>query len=98
MNSLDKIHGMVVGDKLQRIGDAVDQILLTNHGWHGLSLIKNFANCNRQKKAGPSTCSRFAFSIYQPAGAKPSCCLTCSRSRLSERRYASIAAIASSLV
>src|SRR6187551_408721 len=34
VHCLNEIYGVVVGNKLQRIGDAVDQILLTNHGWH----------------------------------------------------------------
>ena len=34
MDGLDEINGVIVGNKLQRIGDAVDQVLLANHGWH----------------------------------------------------------------
>ena len=34
---LDVIEGMLVGDKLERVGYAVDDVLLSNHG-HELSL------------------------------------------------------------
>ena len=32
VHPLNKIYRVVIGDELQRIGDAVNQILLTNHG------------------------------------------------------------------
>src|SRR5690606_29426887 len=41
VDSLNEINGMVIRDELQRIGDAVDQVLLTNHGWHSSFSINN---------------------------------------------------------
>src|SRR5690554_1674679 len=34
VNSLDKINGVIIRNKLQRISNAVDQILLADYGWH----------------------------------------------------------------
>src|SRR5690606_26062388 len=39
MHSLDKINGVIVGNKLQRISNAIDQIILTNDG-HLFSLLQ----------------------------------------------------------
>src|SRR5690606_32528302 len=34
VNSLDKINGVIIRNKLQRISNAVNQILLADYGWH----------------------------------------------------------------
>src|SRR3990167_559631 len=40
MHGLDKIHGVVIGDELQGVGDALDQVVLLDHGHAGRSFLK----------------------------------------------------------
>jgi hypothetical protein len=39
VHGLDKIHGVVLGDELQGVGDALDQVVLLDHGHAGRSFF-----------------------------------------------------------